>query len=292
MTWHLHVDAISMVIILVGLYALRAQWAADKVTPRPRPTHAHLALYGSGVFVLYLGAGSPIHDISEQYLFSVHMVQHMLFTLVAPPLLLLGLPDWMLRPLIQPRLLRTIAYQLTRPLPAFALFNIAILVTHLPPVTDLALRVHAFHFFVHVVLVATALVMWWPVFSPLPELPRLGPFAQLIYLFIQQLLPAVLASFFTLGGHVIYPFYANVPERLWGISAMDDQIIAGLVMKLAGGALMWGIMTTIFFRWFADEDRHTARAASAVTPAVAPPPTPVQCDEVEEELERMGLTRR
>ena len=291
MGWHLHPEALALGTVLIGLYALGARWAAEKTTPRPRPTRAQLVLYGSGVLLLYLGAGSPIHDISEQFLFSVHMVQHMLFTLVAPPLLLLGIPGWMLRPLIQPRLVRAAAFQLTRPLPAFLLFNLVILVTHLPPVVDLALRVHAFHFFVHLVLVGTAMLMWWPVFSPLPELPRIGPFAQLIYLFVQQLLPGVLASFFTLGAHVIYRFYAEVPERYWGLSALDDQVLAGLVMKLGGATLMWGIMTVIFFRWFSDEDRRTV-AASAAAAAPPVPPDPVQWGEVEAELERMGLTRR
>ena len=281
MHWHLHPDAILMTLLLLGLYALGAR-AGSRSTPSHRPTNAQTTLFISGVFALYLGAGSPIHDISERYLLSVHMLQHMLFTLVALPLILLGTPDWMLRPLIRPRAVRAAAYALMRPFPAFLAFNLVVLFTHLPPVVDLSLRVHSFHFAVHAALTATALLMWMPIFSPLPELPRLGPFAQLIYLFVQQLLPAVIASFFAFADKVVYEFYASAPERLWGISVTDDQQIAGVVMKLAGGTLLWGVMAVIFFRWFNQEDRAAAAAARP----------DLHWTEVEAELERMGLTKR
>ena len=281
MHWHLHPDAILMALLLLGLYALGVR-AGSRSAPARRLTTAQTTLFVSGVLVLYLGAGSPIHDISERYLLSVHMVQHMLFTLVAPPLILLGTPDWMVRPLIRPRAVRAVAYAITRPFPAFLAFNLVVMFTHLPPVVDLSLRVHSFHFVVHAALTATALLMWMPVFSPLPELPRLGPFAQIVYLFVQQLLPAVIASFLAFADKVVYEFYASAPERLWGLSVTDDQQIAGIVMKLAGGTLLWGVMAVIFFRWFNHEDRTIAAAAR---------PT-LSWSEVEAELEQMGLTKR
>src|SRR5207244_334621 len=102
----------------------------------------------------------------------------------------------------------------------------------------------------HVFLVGTALLMWMPVLSPLPELPRIGPFAQLIYLFVQSLVPGVIASFLAFANNVVYEFYASAPERVWGISVVDDQRIAGVFMKLIGATILWGFMTVIFFRWF------------------------------------------
>jgi putative membrane protein len=278
--WHLHPDAILMALLLMGVYLAGAHLAGRTASPPARLTGSQTALYTSGVLLLYIGAGSPLHDISEKYLLSAHMVQHMLFTLMAPPLLLLGTPGWMLRPLIRNPHVRRAAFMLTRAFPAFLIFNFVILFTHLPPVVDLALRHHDFHFFVHVVLVASAVLMWWPIFSPLPELPRLSPFPQLIYLFVQSLLPAVIASFLTLGSTVIYQFYAEAPVRYWGLSASNDQVIAGLIMKLAGGTLIWLVMAVIFFRWFAAEDKRTALD------------TAVRWPEVEAELERMGLTKR
>ncbi len=283
MEWHAHPDAILMALLLLGLYAAAARWAGARVTPRPQVTTTQAVLYVSGVAMLYIGAGSPIHDISEKYLLSMHMFQHMLFTLVAPPLLLLGTPGWMLRPLIQNPHVRRVAYEITRPFPALIIFNAVILVTHLPPVVDLTLQQHMVHFVVHVILVATAVLMWFPVFSPLPELPRIGPFAQLIYLFVQQLVPGVVASFLVFADNVVYEFYASAPMRYWGISVVNDQRVAAIVMKLAGGTLLWGVMAVIFFRWFGQEDRDTVARSRVAA---------VRWPEIEAELERMGLTKR
>jgi len=282
MEWHLHPESVVMAGLLMVLYWLGARWAAEGQSPPPRPTRAQVICYSFGVLTLYVGASSPLHDLSERYLFSAHMVQHTLFSLVAPPLILLGTPGWMLRPLLlKSRLFYRFMYEITRPFAAFAIFNLVILVTHLPPVVNLTLTVHWTHFVAHVFLVGTALIMWMPVLSPLPELPRIGPFAQMVYLFVQSFVPGVIASFLAFANNVVYEFYANAPKRMWGISAVNDQRIAGVFMKLIGAAILWGFMAVIFFRWFGEEDRAQRAESDAV-----------QWDEVEKELERMGLTRR
>jgi putative membrane protein len=94
--------------------------------------------------------------------------------------------------------------------------------------------------------------MWWPVMSPLPERPALSPPAQMLYLFLQSLAPTIPASFLTFGHTLLYPVYATYP-RVWGLSALDDQLIAGLVMKIVGGLILWGFIAVIFFNWHARE---------------------------------------
>lgn len=277
MFWHVHPDVVlwSALIEAVYLYGLRA-------VGRPRGLRAsptQVAWFSLGVAVLYLGAGTPIHDIAEQRLFSVHMVQHMLFTLVAPPFLLLGTPDWLVLPVLEQRRLRRVARFLTRPAVAFTLFNLVTAVTHLPDVGDAALRHHWFHFILHVVLLGSALLMWWPVLSPTTLLPRLSEPLQMVYLFLQSFVPTVLASFITFSSTVWYEFYAQAP-RLWGISAIEDQRYAGLIMKLGGGAILWLAIGIIFFRWVAREERKERTTA-----------TELRWEDVEEELRRMGLTK-
>lgn len=285
MGWHAHPDVLVMVVVLVGLYWAGAR-AGGRSTPVKRVTRAQAILYSSGVAVLYLGAGSPIHDISERYLFSIHMLQHLLFTLVAPPLMLLGTPGWMVEPLLRHPRVRRVAFSLTRMFPAFFIFNAVILVTHLQPVVDLSLRSHWTHFVLHLVLVATALLMWMPIFSPTPQLPRAGDFAQTIYLFVQSLVPATIASFLVFAEKPVYSFYTEAPRRMWGLSVVTDQQIAAVIMKLGGGTLIWGIMAVLFFRWFSREERET-QAANAARAAEAD----VRWVDVEAELERMGLTK-
>lgn len=275
MSWHVHPDVILWIALLEGAY-LYGLWVVGR--PRGlRASRAQIAWFSLGVAVLYIGAGTPIHDIAEQRLFSVHMVQHMLFTLVAPPFLLLGTPDWLLLPVLNGRWWR-VARLLTRPVVAFTLFNLVTAITHLPDVGDAALRHHWFHFTVHVVLVFSALLMWWPVLSPTVLLPRLSEPLQMVYLFLQSFVPTVLASFITFTNTVWYEFYAQAP-RLWGISAIEDQRYAGLIMKLGGGVILWLAIGIIFFRWVAREERKEQRAAE------------LRWEDVEEELRRMGLTK-
>ena len=90
--------------------------------------------------------------------------------------------------------------------------------------------------------------------SPLPEYPALPPPGQMLYLFLQSLAPTIPASFLTFGDHALYPVYATFP-RIWGIDALTDQLMAGLIMKLIGGAILWGFIAVIFFRWYGQEQR-------------------------------------
>lgn len=209
-------------------------------------------LFGAGMAILWVGADWPVHDLAEGYLYSVHMVQHLLFTLVAAPLLIAGIPAWMWRRLLEPRWLRTAFAFLTRPIIALALFNGLLLFTHWPEVVDLSVRSELVHFAIHAVLLGSAVVVWWPVMSPLPELPALTPPAQMLFLFVQSLAPTIPASFLTFGHTLLYPVYGSF-ERIWGISALDDQLIAGLIMKIGGGLILWGFIATIFFTWAARE---------------------------------------
>ena len=246
--WHLHPEVVLPLILLEVAYLYSVTAVRGMIADAGRVKRSQVITFSLGVLVLYIAAGSPIHDISEEYLFSVHMLQHLLFTLVAAPLLLVGTPAWLWQALLRRPGVMPIARLLTNPLVAFSAFNAVLIVTHLQPVVDLALRHHEFHLLVHVVLMVTAIMMWWPILSDVPELPRLSYPLQMAYLFLQSLLPSVLASFITFSDGVVYEFYAEAP-RIWGLSAMADQQIAGGVMKLGGSLILWGVIGVAFFRW-------------------------------------------
>jgi putative membrane protein len=261
--FHIHPTVEFVMVLVEGTYLLairdRRRSAAvgspgSSLARDAAASRRQITLFSIGVAALWIGAEWPIHDLAERYLYSMHMVQHMLFTFVAPPLLIAGMPVWMLRKILAPRPVAAVARVLTRPIVALAIFNGILLLTHWPAVVDLSVRSELFHFSAHVVLVGAALLMWWPVMSPLPELPSLPAPAQMLYLFVQSLAPTIPASFLTFGTKPLYPVYATFP-RIWGISALTDQLIAGLIMKLVGGAILWGVITTIFFRWHAREER-------------------------------------
>lgn len=274
--WNVHSDVVLFCIILEIGYLYTVTQLRDLMSDAGRVRHSQVALFSSGVLVLYLAAGTPIHDISEQYLLSFHMLQHSLFMLVVAPLLLAGIPAWVWQALLRlPGMLR-VGKVLTHPVVAFAIFNGTLLITHLPFFVDYTLYHHWFHFLAHVLLVATSMLMWWPVLSVVPELPRLSAPLRMTYLFVQSILPSVIAAFITFADGAVYPFYERAP-RMWGLSAQNDQQIAGGIMKLLGSLILWGFIAVVFFQWYNREQE-----------AEKDPRWP----EVEEELQQLGLTRR
>ena len=263
LTWTAHPDVWLLIIVLVAGYFGAIRYLAQGRAPADEgpATQMQKLFYLSGVVVLWIGADWPLHDLSENFLFSAHMVQHTLFSLVAPPLLLLGMPAWMLRTFLSSLKLERVARVLTKPLIALLLFNFVIVVTHMPTVVDAAVGSEPVHLVVHTVLFLSSVLMWWPVIDPLPETKRLSEPAKMLYLFLQSIVPTVPASFLTFSDGVLYEAYAGFP-RLWGIDVITDQRIAGLLMKIGGGLLLWLAIAIIFFRWNANEEREKAEEVS------------------------------
>jgi putative membrane protein len=263
LTWTAHPDVWLLIIVLVAGYFGAIRYLAQGRVPADEEpaTQSQKLFYLSGLVMLWIGADWPLHELSEDFLFSAHMVQHTLFSLIAPPLLLLGMPAWMLRTLLASLKLERVARVLTKPLIALLLFNFVIVVTHMPTVVDAAVRSEAVHFLVHTVLFLSSVLMWWPVVDPLPETKRLSEPAKMLYLFLQSIVPTVPASFLTFSEGVLYESYAGFP-RLWGIDVITDQRIAGLLMKIGGGLLLWLAIAIIFFRWNANEEREKAEEVS------------------------------
>jgi putative membrane protein len=255
--WEPHPDVLLLVGLLVAGYAI----ALTRVGPRTLPAGAPVAsrfqvtCFGLGAFALLLGSEWPMHDLAEGYMYSVHMVQHLLFTMVAAPLLLLGTPGWLARRLLRPVWLFRSVRWMARFVPALLLFNLVVVLVHWPAMVDLTLRSGLAHFVAHVILVVSAFVIWMPIVSPLPEIPRLAPPLRMAFLFLQSVVPTIPASFLTFGSHPLYRRYESLP-KLWEISPLDDQLIAGLIMKIGAGLLIWALIAVIFFRWAAAEERR------------------------------------
>jgi putative membrane protein len=249
---HLHPD---VVLLLGGLWAafLVAMRRHVPASPRERgERRRRIALFSAGMVALWLVSSWPVHDLAEGSLYSVHMTQHLVYTLVAAPLVVAGIPAWLWRDVLRPRPVGAVFGFLTRPVVALIAFNGLLLFTHWPEVVLASVDSELVHFGLHVLIFGSAVVMWWPVLSPLPERPALSPPAQMLYLFLQSLAPTIPASFLTFGHTLLYPVYGTFP-RVWGLSALEDQLIAGLVMKIAGGLILWGVIAAIFFRWHARE---------------------------------------
>ena len=202
----------------------------------------------SGLAVIFFSLNGWLHDLSDWYLFSAHMVQHLLLTLLAPPLLILGTPGWMLRPALRYKPVRAVAKVLTDPKVCFAVFSVVLAVWHVPDVYNTAMANHNVHILQHLMFMVAATLLWWPVLSQLPELPRLSYPMQMLYLFLSTLPMSVVAVYITYSSNLLYPAYAAAP-RIMGILPLEDQLIGGLIMWIPGGLLMFAVISVIFFRW-------------------------------------------
>lgn len=276
LNWSVQTDVLLLCIALEWGYLYTVSRLRTRISDASPVKRSQVVFFSLGVLAIYAASGSPLHDLSDTYLASAHMLQHILLMLVAAPLLIAGMPGWIWQALLRVRGAMPVARVLTNPLVALALFNTTLLLTHMPSVVDLQLRQWWFHLFVHSGQVGAGLVLWWPILSQVPELPRLSYPLQMGYLFLQSLLPSVAASFVTFSDGVVYSVYAEAP-RIWDITPITDQQIAGGVMKLMGSFILWSFMTLAFFKWYAREE------AEAQGP---------RWEEAREELNQLGLTTR
>lgn len=252
-TWlggEIHLEVLLGVLTLAALYT-RAIVAGGRATPLAQP----LAFFG-GCAALLGALNGPLHDLSDYYLVSAHMVQHLILTLVVPSLWLGGTPgyvlDGLLAPLLRRRLAGGVARTLTRPLVALGLYAVALIGWHLPGPYNAALERHGWHVAEHVMLLGTALLAWWPILSASRRLPALPYAAQLLYLFVFGIPMTIVAAFVTGADRPLYPWYAAAP-RLFGLSPLADQQLGGVLMWVPAGVIPLVAFTVVFFRWVAAE---------------------------------------
>jgi putative membrane protein len=227
-------------------------YVACRLTGR-RPTRRQAAWFALALGVIFY-THTGIDEFADDRIFFMHMLQHLLQTLVIPPLLLLGTPDWMLRPWVMSRPVRPFARLFTKPVVAFMVFSGVFVSAHFPVVFDYMCRDEDFHIFLHLCFMVSGVLLWWPILSPLPELPRLSYPAQIMYLFLLMIPMTAVAAPITLATSVIYPWYLEGPHG-WGIKPMEDQVLGGLLMWIGQGAYLMGVFTAIFYKWSRQEDQ-------------------------------------
>ncbi len=215
--------------------------------------------FAAGLLLFAAITDWPLGPLGAGYLASVAMVRFLLISFVVTPLLLLGTPPWLLR--------RTVGHPRVRPVAKIVLswpfgmiaFNLVLVVTHLPMVVDTVKVSQIGSFAMDMAWVTAGLLMWWPVLSPLAELPPIRDPQRMLYLFGQSLVPTLPASFLTFSTFPMYRLYELAPPVWLGYDVVGDQRIAGLLMKIGGGFFLWIVIAVIFFRWAGREERGDAQ---------------------------------
>lgn len=252
--WHGHPDALIGLVALQGFYLAGVGPFRKRYNLATSVNPLQIASFTLGVLVIFLSLLSPLHILSDQYLFSAHMLQHMFLTLVAPPLLILGTPGWLIRPLLRPNLMFKLTKFLTNPVIAFFAFIIIFSVWHIPGLYNLSVTNHGIHIFEHLIFIASAVLMWWPLTSTMPEIPRLSYPLGMLYLFLLSLAQIIVFAPITFSQSPLYEWYANAP-RISAITPVMDQQIGAIIMKIGGSLYFLVLIIVLFFRWYNSENR-------------------------------------
>ena len=279
--WHPEVWLLVAFLVASYVYVVRVL-GPKAVTPgQPVVTNRQKMAFVAGIVVLWFGSDWPMHDIAEEYLYSVHMFQHMALTYFMPPLVVLATPEWLARTLVgEGRGYRFVRF-MAHPVRAGFFFNVAVMVSHVPGVVNASVSNGPLHYAVHVFLVSSSILMWLPVCGPLREF-HISPMSKMIYLFMNSVVATVPAGWLTFAEGVVYKHY-DTPWRVWGLSVTVDQQIAGAIMKIGGAIFLWTIIVAMFVqrfvRTFRDENDHAYVRAPLTTADVeqafrSSPPAP------------------
>ena len=206
----------------------------------------------SGMLIMFLALVSPLDELGDSYLFSAHMVQHLFLTIIGPPLLLLGTPEWMVKKALSNRAIFKVAKVLTYPVVAFVLFNADFWLWHAPPLYNATLENQGIHILEHLTFILFSLCYWWPIFSPSKDLPPLSIGGQILYLFLSGMPSVLLGAGLTFSPPLYAPYI--VAPRLWGISAVTDQQLGGLIMWVPVSIFYIIIMSVLFIRWMLQQE--------------------------------------
>jgi len=244
---HLEIWVLIVGLIIAFVYAIRV--LGPKVVPNGEViSRKQIRIFSLMIVLLLISTDWPMHDIAEEYLYSMHMLQHTILTYIVPPLALLATPEWLFRLLVgQVRTYRVIRF-LTRPVIAAVTYNAVLLVTHIPALVNRSAAGGPLHYSLHVLLVFSALMLWTPVCGPAKEW-RMSYGAMMTYLFCTSLVPSIPAGWLTFAEGSVYNHY-DTPIRVWGMSVLSDQQLAGGIMKIGGAIFLWAIIITIFFTRF------------------------------------------
>jgi len=244
---HPEVWLLVVAVLFSYIYAVRVLGPAV-VKNGPAITTKQRNAFIAGVLLLWLASDWPVHDIAEEYLYSMHMFQHMVLSYFMPPLILLAIPKWMFDAVLGAGGVRKTFNWLAKPVIAGVLFNAIVMITHIPQIVNRSVSNAPLHYSMHVLLIVTALLVWVPICGPDRKL-HLQSGGKMIYLFLMSVVPTVPAAWLTFAEGAVYKHY-DTAVRVWGLSVTTDQQIAGAIMKTGGAIFLWSIVVFLFFKRF------------------------------------------
>ena len=233
--------------VAAGMVAVRARTLRRRGTPVPA---WRLVTFAGGLGVLALALAPPLHELADERLFSAHMLQHVLLGDVAALLVLVGLTGPLLRPVLALPVVARLRV-LAHPAVALPVWALNLYVWHLPVLYEAALRSDGVHALQHMLFFGCGVLMWAPVIETLPAPVWFGTGWKLGYIVVVRMLETVLGNVFFWAGEPLYETYERA-DRLWGVSPLADQGIAGGIMMIEGSLVTIGALAWLFLRLAAE----------------------------------------
>ena len=254
--WHNEPYLIGGLLLLAWGYALATGPFRETLAPGVTVSFTRKLSYYASLILFYLAVGSPFDQLGERFLFSAHMAQHVILIYPCAVMWLLGWPGELIDGLVR-RLgvLGKLGWFLTRPLVAATLYVLTQSLWHIPALYDLALQDRFVHVMEHLTFFATAVLFWWSVVTRAQLWPALKLPTQMIYLFATAVAFTPLFAFITFSNEVLYPTYEFAPRLIPGFSPMDDQLLAGAIMKLGNVVVTFTGFVIIFVLWYRQSER-------------------------------------
>jgi putative membrane protein len=252
-------STIAGLLGLAAVYWLCTRPFRNRISGSAPVGAARQILFYSGIALALLALASPMDTLADQYLFTAHMLQHLLLILGVAPLLLAGTPAWLFREVLDDVHLTGFVRWARHPLVAFFGFNVIFAMAHLPPFYELTLAIEPLHALEHVVFIVTAMLMWMPVLSPAHDIVTpYPPLGQVLYLFLQTIPASLVGALLAMAGAASYVTYELAP-RVTSLSALEDQQLGGLLMWVGGGLYFLIATGVVFFAWAAREEAADRR---------------------------------
>jgi cytochrome c oxidase assembly factor CtaG len=259
---HLHWTFSVPILIPIGayvwFYVRRFREVRRSSGPRGASTR-HLAAFIGSLIVILIALVSPLDGLGEQYLFSAHMVQHLLLGDIAPLLMLLALSRVIMRPLTRKlQAVERAMGPLAHPASALVLWLGLVYLWHVPALYDAALNHSAVHALQHVSFFTAGTLVWWPLIQPVPMRHRLSGMWTFGYIGAAKLGLASLGLYLTWTTTVAFPYYQHVP-RIWGLSAISDQNVGGAIMMVEQSLLLVTVLAILFGRMLVQSEQDELR---------------------------------
>lgn len=272
MQLHWHTEPLLLITLLgVGwLYALavgpfRAQLSDGAVFPLRQSI-----LFYTGLIVIYLTVGSPLDQVGEQFLFSAHMVQHMLLIYICATLFIYGTPTWLIDWLLKPRAVTKTMRVLTHPACGGLLFTFVYTVWHVPALYEAALHDKRIHVLEHWTMFSLGLLMLWPYLTNSARVPRQSYGVRMIAIFLLMVGQLPVFAFLCFAGEAIYQTYVWAP-RIIELDPLNDQILGGIIMKVVNMGFSLTILGIAFYQWAKSEEPEDPPAETVSLDATAQP---------------------